>query len=93
MLALVTAAREHHSALTATGANLINSFDEGGLDFLWGEALQQAVLAAAHDDVERVEQDAALVGLLEELPFICPVIVAIGSLIMVVIKLCKDLAQ
>jgi hypothetical protein len=36
---------------------------------------------------------AALVGLLEELPFICPVIVAIGSLIMVVIKLCKDWPQ
>ena len=37
MLALVSAAREHHSALTATGAGLINSYDEGGLDFLWDE--------------------------------------------------------
>ena len=37
MLALVSAAREHHSALTATGGGLINSFEEGGLDFLWDE--------------------------------------------------------
>jgi hypothetical protein len=36
---------------------------------------------------------AALVGLLEELPFICPVVVAIGSTVMMVIKLCKDLPQ
>ncbi len=36
---------------------------------------------------------AALVGLLEELPFVCPVVVAIGSTIMIVIKLCKDLPQ
>ena len=36
---------------------------------------------------------AALVGLLEELPFICPVVVAIGSTVMIVIKLCKDLPQ
>ena len=36
---------------------------------------------------------AALVGLLEELPFVCPVVVAIGSTIMVVIKLCTDLPQ
>lgn len=36
---------------------------------------------------------AALVGLLEELPFVCPVVVAIGSTIMIVIKLCRDLPQ
>ena len=36
---------------------------------------------------------AVLVGLLEELPFICPVVVAIGSTVMMVIKLCKDLPQ
>ena len=36
---------------------------------------------------------AALVGLLQELPFVCPVVVAIGSTIMIVIKLCKDLPQ
>ena len=36
---------------------------------------------------------AALVGLLEELPFICPVVVAVGSTVMMVIKLCKDLPQ
>ena len=36
---------------------------------------------------------AALVSFLEELPFVCPVVVAIGSTIMVVIKLCKDLPQ
>ena len=36
---------------------------------------------------------AALVGLLEELPFICPVVVAVGSTAMIVIKLCKDLPQ
>jgi hypothetical protein len=36
---------------------------------------------------------AALVGLLEELPYICPVVVAIGALTMIVIKLCKDWPQ
>jgi len=36
---------------------------------------------------------AALVGLLEELPFICPVVVTVGSTVMIVIKLCKDLPQ
>jgi hypothetical protein len=36
---------------------------------------------------------ASLVGLLEELPFICPVVVAVGSTVMIVIKLCKDLPQ
>ena len=36
---------------------------------------------------------AVLVGLLEELPFVCPVVVAIGSTVMIVIKLCKDLPQ
>ena len=35
----------------------------------------------------------ALVGLLEELPFICPVVVAVGSTVMIVIKLWKDLPQ
>jgi hypothetical protein len=36
---------------------------------------------------------AVLVGLLDELPFVCPVAVAIGSAVMIVIKLCKDLPQ
>jgi hypothetical protein len=36
---------------------------------------------------------AALIGLLEELPFICPVVVAVGSTVMIMIKLCKDLPQ
>jgi hypothetical protein len=36
---------------------------------------------------------AVLVGLLEELPFVCPVAVASGSTVMIVIKLCKDLPQ
>jgi hypothetical protein len=36
---------------------------------------------------------AAVVGLLEDLPYICPVVVAIGSLIMIIIKLCKDWPQ
>jgi len=35
LLALVTAAREHTSALTATSDQLIDSWHEGGLDFLW----------------------------------------------------------
>ena len=35
----------------------------------------------------------ALVGLLEELPFICPVVVTVASTVMIVIKLCKDLPQ
>jgi hypothetical protein len=34
---------------------------------------------------------AAIVGLVEELPFICPVAVAVGSTVMIVIKFCKDL--
>lgn len=36
---------------------------------------------------------AVLVGLLDELPFVCPVAVAIGSAVMIVIKLSKDLPQ
>jgi len=35
LLTLVTASREHASALTATSDRLIDSWDEGGLDFLW----------------------------------------------------------
>jgi hypothetical protein len=37
MLALVSAAREFDRSLTATGTKLIDSFNEGGLDFLWDE--------------------------------------------------------
>jgi len=33
---------------------------------------------------------AVVVSVLEKLPFICPVMVLIGSLTMVVIALCKD---
>ncbi|WP_187399256.1 hypothetical protein [Bradyrhizobium paxllaeri] len=36
---------------------------------------------------------AVLVGLLEELPYICPVVVAVGSTVMIAIKLCKDWPQ
>ena len=36
---------------------------------------------------------AVVIGVLEELPFICPVAVAIGSLIMIGIMLCKDWPQ
>ena len=36
---------------------------------------------------------AVVICVLEELPFVCPVVVAIGSTIMIVIKLCKDLPQ
>ena len=36
---------------------------------------------------------AVVVGVLEELPFICPVMVSTGSLIMIVIALCKDCPQ
>jgi hypothetical protein len=36
---------------------------------------------------------AVVVGVLEELPFICPVVVAIGSLIMIGITLYKDWPQ
>lgn len=36
---------------------------------------------------------AVLVGLLEELPFVCPVVVAVGSTVMIVVKLCRDLPQ
>jgi len=35
LLALVTTAREHASALTSTSDQLIDSWHEGGLDFLW----------------------------------------------------------
>ncbi len=33
------------------------------------------------------------VGLLQELPFVCAVVVAVGSTVMIVIKLCKDLPE
>ena len=36
---------------------------------------------------------AVLVGVLEELPFICPAVVAIGSLIMIGVTLYKDWPQ
>jgi len=36
---------------------------------------------------------AVVVAVLEELPFICPVVVAVGSLIMIGIKLCMDWPQ
>ncbi|MBR0749458.1 hypothetical protein JQ582_36595 [Bradyrhizobium japonicum] len=36
---------------------------------------------------------AVVVGVLEELPFICPVVVAIGSLVMIGITLYKDWPQ
>ena len=36
---------------------------------------------------------AVLVGLLEELPFVCPVVAAFGSTVMIVIKRCKDFPQ
>jgi hypothetical protein len=34
-LTFVTAAREHASALTATGGKMVDSWREGGMDFLW----------------------------------------------------------
>lgn len=37
MLAVVTTAREHSKGLTASGDRMIDSFNEGGLDFLWAE--------------------------------------------------------
>ena len=36
---------------------------------------------------------AVVVGVLEELPFICPVVVAVGSLIMIGVTLYKDWPQ
>ena len=36
---------------------------------------------------------AALVGMLQELPFVCAVVIAFGSTVMIVIKLCKDLPE
>jgi len=36
---------------------------------------------------------AVVVAVLEELPFICPVVVAVGSLIMIGIRLCTDWPQ
>ena len=36
---------------------------------------------------------AVVIGVLEELPFICPVVVAIGSLIMIGMTLFKDWPQ
>ena len=36
---------------------------------------------------------AVVVGVLEELPFICPMAIAIGSLIMIGIRLCNDWQQ
>lgn len=37
MLAMVSAAREADPSLTATGTEMIETFNEGGLDFLWQE--------------------------------------------------------
>jgi hypothetical protein len=54
-LILVSATREHHSALTATGAGLINSYDEGGLDFLWDEKEKLGLPQARDTRVERVD--------------------------------------
>jgi len=36
---------------------------------------------------------AVVIRVLEELPFICPVVVAIGSLIMIGVRLCEDWPQ
>lgn len=36
---------------------------------------------------------AAVIAVLEELPFICPVLVAVGSLIMIGIRLYRDWPQ
>ncbi|MCP3401591.1 hypothetical protein [Bradyrhizobium sp. CCGB20] len=36
---------------------------------------------------------AVVICVLEELPFVCPLVVAIGSLIMIGITLCKDWPQ
>jgi len=36
---------------------------------------------------------AVVVGVLEELPFICPLVVAVGSLIMIGITLCNEWPQ
>jgi hypothetical protein len=44
MMALVIAAREHHTAVTAHSAKPINTYDEGGLDFL-GKQKDQLGLA------------------------------------------------
>ncbi len=37
MLVMVSAAREADRALTATGSGMVETFNEGGLDFLWRE--------------------------------------------------------
>ena len=37
MLAVVSAAREADPSLTATGTDMVETFNEGGLDFLWRE--------------------------------------------------------
>ena len=42
---------------------------------------------------ENSPRRAVVVGVLEELPFICPVVVAIGSLIMIGVRLCEDWPQ
>lgn len=31
--------------------------------------------------------------MLQELPFVCAVVIAVGSTVMIVIKLCKDLPE
>jgi hypothetical protein len=35
LLTMVTAQREHATSITASGTNMVNSFEEGGLDHLW----------------------------------------------------------
>ena len=36
---------------------------------------------------------AVVIGVLEELPFICPVVVAIGSLTIIGVRLCENWSQ
>jgi len=46
MLAMVSAAREADRALTATGTGMVETFNEGGLDFLWREKNKLGLPAA-----------------------------------------------
>jgi hypothetical protein len=43
--------------------------------------------------MKRLRVRAVVVGVLEELPFICPLVVAVGSLIMIGITLCNEWPQ
>ena len=63
-----------------------NGFVDGQnltIDYAWADGRIDRLPTMAAEHVKRtIRVRAALIGLLEELPFICPVVVAVGSTVM-----------